>query len=147
MSEQSSSVTNQVHKYGIVGIAIHLAGFALGFISTGLVLQGVIGIETGTTVLTPFTDILYGVGLVIVVVAAAKAGVPMKYLVVTGAVIGMGFFYRGQPHEIHIASGLGFGIVHPAHIGLGHLLITISVAALAILTFVYKRPGQKEDRK
>lgn len=147
MSEQSSSVANQVRKYGIAGIAIHLAGFALGFTSTGLVLQGVIGIEAGTTILTPFTDILYGLGLVVVAAAAAKAGVPMKYLVVAGAVIGLGFFYRGQPHEIHIASGFGFGIVHPAHIGLGHLLMTISVAVLAIMTFVYKRHGQKEDRK
>jgi hypothetical protein len=95
-----------------------LAGFALGFVSTGLVLQGVIGIEAGTTVLTPFTDLLYGLGLVIVVAVAARAGVPMKYLVLAGAVIGIALFYRGQPYEIHIASGFGLSIAHPAHIRL-----------------------------
>ena len=141
--QQSSSVARQVRRYGITGLAIHLAGFALGFVSTGLVLQGVIGIEAGTTVLTPFTDLLYGLGLVIVVAVAAKAGVPMKYLAVAGVVIGIGLFYRGQPHEIHIASGIGLGIAHPAHIGLGHLLMTISVAALAVLAFVYNRSLQQ----
>jgi hypothetical protein len=69
----------------------------------------------------------------------------MKYLVVAGAVIGIGLFYRGQPHEIHTASGIGFGIAHPAHIGLGHLLMTISTTALAALTFVYSRSRQQQD--
>jgi hypothetical protein len=129
------------------GIAIHLAGFVVGFISTGLVLQGVIGIEAGTTVLTPYSDVLYGLGMIIVVAAAAKVGVPMKYLVIAAAVIGIGLFYRGQEHEIHIASGIGLGIVHPAHIGLGHLLMTISTAALAVLAFVYNMPRREGERK
>ena len=34
--QQSSSIARQAHKYGITGVAIHLAGFVLGFISTGL---------------------------------------------------------------------------------------------------------------
>ncbi|AFU59415.1 hypothetical protein Ngar_c24930 [Candidatus Nitrososphaera gargensis Ga9.2] len=146
MSEQPSILASQVRRHGITGIAIHLAGFAIGFVSTGLVLQGVIGIEAGTTVLTPFADLLYGLGLVIVVAVAARAGVPMKYLAIAGAVIGVGLFYRGQPHEIHIASGIGFGITHPAHIGLGHLLMTVSAAALAALAFVLNR-FRREDRK
>jgi hypothetical protein len=78
----SSNVTMRVGRHGITGVAIHLAGFALGFISIGLVLGGVIDIQSGLPVLAPFADLLYGLGLVIVVVVAARAGLPMKYLLV-----------------------------------------------------------------
>ena len=101
MPEQfSSSVAVSVRKYGITGLTFHLVGFALGFISIGLVLSGVIDMEFGLAVLTPFADLLYGLGLVVVVAAAARAGVPMKYLLVAGAVIGVGLFYKSAPHEI-----------------------------------------------
>ena len=135
LPEQSSTsvAIKNVRKYGITGLAIHLAGFALGFISIGLVLGGVIDIESGITVLAPFADLLYGLGLVIVVAVAARAGVSMKYLLVAGAIIGIGLFYKSAPHEIHIAAGIGFGLIHPAHIMLGMILIALSVAALAVL--------------
>ena len=140
MPEQSnSSVAVQTGKHGIIGLVIHLAGFALGFIGIGLVLGGVIDIESGITVLVPFADLLYGLGLVIVVAVAARAGVPMKYLLTVGAVIGIGLFYKSAPHEIHIASGTGFGLIHPAHIMIGTILITISVAALAVMAIRYNR--------
>jgi hypothetical protein len=140
LPEQSnSSVAVQTGKHGITGLAIHLAGFALGFIGIGLVLGGVIDIESGITVLVPFADLLYGLGLVIVVAVAARAGVPMKYLIVVGAVIGIGLFYKSAPHEIHIASGTGFGLIHPAHIMIGTILITISVAALVVMAIRYNR--------
>jgi hypothetical protein len=35
-SEQFNSSAMQVRKYGIAGIAIHLAGFVIGFLSIGL---------------------------------------------------------------------------------------------------------------
>lgn len=146
MPEQSSSVALQVRKHGITGLAIHLAGFALGFISIGLIFSGVAGIESGLAVLAPFADTLYGIGLVIVVAVAARAGVPMKYLVIAGAVIGIGLFYKSAPHEIHIASGIGYGAPHNAHIVLGTILITVSVAAIAVLTFVYNRSRQQVTR-
>ena len=140
MPEQfSSSVTERVGRLGITGLAIHLAGFTLGFISIGLVLGGVIGIESGIAVLAPFADLLYGLGLVAVVAVAARAGLPMKYLLIAGAIIGIGLFYKSAPHEIHIASGTGFGLVHPAHIMLGTIMITISVASLAILAIRYNK--------
>jgi hypothetical protein len=131
----SSSVTERVGRLGITGLAIHLAGFTLGFISIGLV----IGIESGIAVLAPFADLLYGLGLVAVVAVAARAGLPMKYLLIAGAIIGIGLFYKSAPHEIHIASGTGFGLVHPAHIMLGTIMITISVASLAILAIRYNK--------
>ena len=147
MREQSStSVTEQSGKHGIIGLAIHLAGFVLGFIGIGLVLGGVIDIESGVPVLAPFADLLYGLGLVIVVAVAARAGLPMKYLLIAGAVIGIGLFYKSAPHEIHIASGIGFGLVHPAHIMLGMILIASSVAALAVLTIRYNKSSHKGDR-
>jgi hypothetical protein len=59
-------------KHWITGPAIHLAGFALGFIGEGLVLQGVIRIESGIAVLVSFADLLYGLGLVLVVAIAAS---------------------------------------------------------------------------
>jgi hypothetical protein len=94
-------------------MAIHLTGFALGFIGEGLILLGMISIESGAVVLEPVGDLLYGLGLVIVVAVAAKAGVPMKYLLVAGTVIGIGIFYKSAVHEIHIvlASDSGFHIL------------------------------------
>jgi hypothetical protein len=145
-SNSSSVVTVQTSKHGITGLAIHLAGFALGFISIGLVLGGVIDIESGIAVLAPFADLLYGLGLVIVVAVAARAGLPMKYLLIAGAVIGIGLFYKSAPHEIHIASGTGFGLVHPAHIMLGMILIALSVAALAVLAIRYNKYNKSSQK-
>ena len=147
--EQSNSNIRvvQTGKHAITGLAIHLAGFALGFISIGLVLGGLIGIASGITVLAPFADLLYGIGLVIVVAVAARVGVPMKYLIIAGAVIGIGLFFKSAPHEIHIASGIGFGLVHPAHILLGMILIAVSVVALTVLSIRYSRLQQQVDRK
>jgi hypothetical protein len=144
-SNSSSIVAVQSGKHGIIGLAIHLTGFVLGFIGIGLVLGGVIDIESGITILVPFADLLYGVGLVIVVAVAARAGVPMKYLLIAGAIIGIGLFYKSAPHEIHIASGTGLGLVHPAHIMLGMILIALSVAALAVLAIRYNKSSYKEE--
>ena len=145
--DNSNSRVLQTRKHAITGLAIHLAGFALGFISIGLVLGGVINIASGITALAPFADVLYGLGLVIVVAVAARVGVPMKYLIIAGAIIGIGLFYKSAPHEIHIASGIGFGLVHPAHILLGMILIAVSVVALAVLSIRYSRLRQQGDRK
>ena len=101
MPEQSSSVAVQVRKYGIAGIEVHLAGFALGTVSIALVLSGAVGIESGLAVLTPFADLLYGLGLVMVVAVAARAGVPMKYLIIVGAVIGVGLLQVGPVRVSH----------------------------------------------
>jgi hypothetical protein len=139
LPEQSSSVAVQVRKYGIAGIAVHLAGFALGTISIALVLSGTTDIESGLAVLTPFADLMYGLGLVMVVAVAARAGVPMKYLVIVGAVIGVGLFYKSAPHEFHIAAGIGFGLPHNGHVVMGTIMITISVVALGVLALVYNR--------
>jgi hypothetical protein len=147
MPEQSnSSLEESSGKYAIKGLAIHLAGFALGFISIGLVLGGVIGTASGITVLAPFADLLYGLGLVIVVAVAARVGVPMRYLIIAGAVIGIGLFYKSAPHEIHIATGIGFGLVHPAHILLGMILVAVSVVTLAVLSIRYSRLQQQGDK-
>jgi hypothetical protein len=137
----------QAGKYGLTGLAIHLAGFALGFIGEGFILMGVIGLESGSAVLAPVGDLLYGLGLVIVVAVAARVGVPMKYLVVAGIVIGVGIFFKSAPHEIHVASGLGFGLEHPPHIGIGAIMITVSVAVLAVSALVYNRSNRQGDRK
>jgi hypothetical protein len=147
LPEQSSSFSRQTRKYGITGIAIHLAGVALGTLSISLVLSGAIGIESGLAMLTPFADALYGLGLVMVVAAAARAGLPMKYLLVIGAVIGVGLFYKSAPHEFHIASGIGFGLPHNGHTILGIIVIAVSVVALAVLTLAYNRSMRKDDRK
>ena len=145
-SNSSSVVTVQTSKHGIIGLAIHLAGVALGFISIGLVLRGIIDIESGIAVLTPFADLLYGLGLVIVVAIAARGGLPMKYLLIAGAVIGIGLFYKSAPHEIHIASGIGLGLAHQAHTMLGMILIALSVAALTVLATRYNKSSQKGER-
>lgn len=146
MTDQSSSVARQVRNYGITGITIHLAGFALGTVSIALVLGGVVDLQSGLAVLTPFADLLYGLGLVIVVAVVARAGVPMKYLLVAGAIIGVGLFYKSAPHEFHIAAGIGFELPHNGHVVLGTIQITISVVALAVSAFVYNRSRRQGDK-
>ncbi|MEO9362859.1 MAG: hypothetical protein ABI348_03055 [Nitrososphaera sp.] len=142
MPEQHSSSIS-AGKYGVAtGLAIYFAGFILEFLSVGLVLSRVVGIESGLPSVTPFASTLFGLGLVTVVAAAARAGTSTKYLLVTGAVIGLGLFFRSAPHEIHIASGIGFGLEHFIHIIIGSILITVSVVALAVLTFVRNRKPQ-----
>jgi hypothetical protein len=139
LPEQSSKVVSSVRRYEITGLAIHLVGFTIGFLSIGLILGGVIGMESGLAVLTPFADALFGLGLVIVVAVAARADLPMKYLVIAGAVIGVGLFYKSSPHEFHVASGIGFGLPHNGHIVIGTILITISVVAIAVMALAYNR--------
>lgn len=146
MPEQSNIAVN-VRKYGIAGLAIHLAGFALGTASIALVLSGAVGIESGLAVLTPFADLLYGLGLVMVVAVAARAGVPMKYLVIVGAVIGVGLFYKSAPHEFHIAAGIGFGLPHNGHLVMGIILIAVTVVATAVLALVYNSSSRQGDGK
>ncbi len=149
LREQSNSVpifAADDNKRGLIGLAIHLTGFILGFIGEGLILQGIIAIDSGIAVLTPAADLFYGLGLVIVVAIAARVGVPLKYMLIVGTIIGIGLFYKSAVHEIHIASGLGFGLEHFRHIGIGSILITLSVAALAVLTLLYNKSTQKRTR-
>jgi hypothetical protein len=147
LSEQSnSSVTGgQLRKYGIAGLAVHLAGFALGVLSIASVLSGAIDFESGIAVLTPFADMLYGLGLVIAVAVAARTGVPIKYMVVAGAVIGVGLFYKSAPHEFHIAAGMGFGLPHNGHVIIGTILITVSVTAIAAMSLLFLRRHRTAD--
>lgn len=137
MSEHPVSLN--VRKYAAAGLAMHLVGLALGVVSIGLAVGGVIGIDSGIAVVAPFADLLYGLGLVLVVAAAARAGVPVKLLLVAGAVIGVGLFFKSAPHEIHVASGIGFGLTHNAHTIMGIIIIAVSVAAVAVMAFVHGR--------
>lgn len=93
--------------------------------------------------LSPFADLMYGLGLVLVVAAAARSGMPMKYLLVAGAVIGVGLFYKSAPHEIHIASGIGFDLMHNAHFVMGAVMIAVSVVAIAVITLAYNRSASR----
>jgi|ERR671923_363635 hypothetical protein len=142
LTEQYRTVTKQVRKYAIVGMAIHTAGFALGFAGQGFYQLEIVALDSGFAVLEPFGDLLFGLGLVIVVAAAARALVDMKYLFMAGAIIGIGLFYKSALHEVHIASGIGFDLLHSAHVGMGAILITVSVAVLAILAFLYSKSNR-----
>lgn len=126
-------------NYSIIGIAIHIVGFALGFAGQGSIQLGPASIDSGVAILEPFGDLLYGLGLVIVVASAARSGLSMKYIFIAGVVIGIGLFYKSAIHEIHIASGLGFGLPHQVHVGIGVLTITLAVAAVATLATISQR--------
>jgi len=130
---------NSYKKYAASGLALTLAGFALGFAGQGLYQLGAVSLNSGFATLEPFGDLLFGLGVVIVVAASARSGVEMKYILAAGVIIGIGLFYKSALHEIHVASGLGFGLTHTAHVGLGAILITISAATLTALTLRSKR--------
>jgi hypothetical protein len=60
----------------------------------------------------------------------------MKYLLVAGAVIGVGLFYKFLHHDIHIASGIGFSLSHIDHIAIGVSMLSsiiITVGSILIL--------------
>jgi hypothetical protein len=122
-------------KYAIIGLVLNLAGFSLGFAGQGLYQLGIVNLTSGLATLEPFGDMLFGLGVVVVVAASARASVGMKYIILAGGVIGIGLFYKSALHEIHIASGFGLGLAHTAHVGLGAILITLSSATLTVLTF------------
>lgn len=130
---------NGAKNYSIIAIAIHIAGFALGFAGQGSIQLGLASIDSGIAIMEPFGDLLYGLGLVIVVASSARSGLSMKYLVIVGVVIGIGLFYKSAIHEIHIASGLGFGLPHQVHVGIGAITITLAVAAVATLATIRHR--------
>jgi hypothetical protein len=130
---------NSLKKYAIIGLALNLIGFALGFAGQGLYQMGIESLDSGIATLEPLGDLAFGLGLVIVIASAALAGVEMRYIAIAGAVIGIGLFFKSALHEIHIASGIGFGLPHTAHVGLGAILITVSAAALTIISLRSKR--------
>ena len=129
-------------NYAIIGIVIHLAGFALGFAGQGSIQLGLASIDSGIAVLEPFGDLLYGLGFVIVVASAARSWLPMKYLVIAGVVIGTGLFFKSAIHGIRIASGLGFGLPHQVHVGIGAITIMVAVAATAVLATLWQSRQQ-----
>jgi hypothetical protein len=132
-------------KYAIMGLGLNIVGFALGFAGQGLYQLGIVSLGSGFATLEPFGDLLFGLGIVVIVAASARSGVEMKYIVIAGAVIGIGLFYKSALHEIHIASGIGLGLPHTAHVGLGAILITISAGALTVLSLRSK--GDIEVKK
>ncbi len=139
MPEQLSRISSQSNKQVAIALAIHLAGFALGYISQGLILQGFTTLDSGLVRLAPVGDVLYVLGLIIVVALAARIGVPLRYFVVAGAIMGIGLFYKAAVHEIHVYSGLALGLPHPVHIGIGSVVITASVVALTVLSITTSR--------
>jgi hypothetical protein len=111
-------------------------GFAWIHFVWGLALLSRISIESCIAPLTSLAEVFYDLGLVIVVAVAARVGVSMKYLLVAGAVTGVGLFYKFLHHDIHIASGIGFGLSHIDHIAIGVSMlssITIAVGSILIL--------------
>ena len=51
------------------------------------------------------------------------AGIKMIITVILALV---GLFYLATPHEIHVSSGLGFGLEHPVHMLIGVVLLVIA---------------------
>lgn len=148
MNKQANKKTI-VRRYGIIGTVVHLVGFTIVFISIELVRGGVIepglNIHSGVSVLTHLADLLYVLGIAVVVAVAYKAGVTTRYLLISGAVIVVGLFYKFLHHDIHTASGIGFGLSHIDHIQIGNILTTISVLALAVLMFKNNRSERQAD--
>jgi hypothetical protein len=118
----------------MAGLAIHQFGFALGIIGGNLILLGFLDMGSSVPVLEPIGDILRGLGLVTVFSIASRAGVPLKYLIIMGSVIGIGLFFMSPSQEIHMTSSMGFGLPNFENISLGTIMITISVIAVAIMT-------------
>ncbi len=128
-----------MRRHAGIGLAIHFAGFALGFSGQGLIQMGIASIDSGLAVLEPAGDLLYGLGLVIVVASAARAGAQMKYIAAAGAAMGIGLFFKSAIHEVHVYSGLGFGLDHSAHVGIGAIIMTAATVALALYALRARR--------
>lgn len=115
---------------------IALAGVGLFLLSW---LLGGIGDTQGLYWLVPVADLSLGLGFVLALFGAISAGTSLRAVIPIGVLSGIGHFYKGQDHETHVLSGLGFGLEHTPHILLGLVLIGIATAAAAILAFYHTR--------
>lgn len=52
--------------------------------------------------------------------------------IIAAILVLLGLFYAILPHSVHIGSGIGFGLGHTIHIGLGVVLIIAAIAVFAV---------------
>ncbi len=113
-------------KYGLAGVGLFIVGFLLG---------GIANSAEEYLPLASIGDTLTGLGFVLSIIGAARAGSSIRELLVIGTVFGIGTFYLAEPHPTHEQSGIGFGLEHLTHIFIGLALIALATAAGAILSF------------
>ncbi|HEY4673551.1 MAG TPA: hypothetical protein VIH03_05235, partial [Nitrososphaerales archaeon] len=63
-----------------------------------------------------------------------------------GGLAHAGHFCKFLHQDIHIASGIEFGLSHIDHIAIGNILRTISVGALAVPMFVCNKFRPQADK-
>ncbi|MBI2649509.1 MAG: hypothetical protein HYW93_07665 [Thaumarchaeota archaeon] len=112
-------------KYGLAGVGLFFLGFGLGAVANTL----------GQLWIVPFADILIVFAIFLAIFGAVKAGTSIRSILVVGIAYGIGFFYKGDDHETHVLSGIGFGLPHEAHIVLGLGIMALSTVIVAALSF------------
>ncbi len=122
-------------KSALAGIGLFLIGFGLGGVGNSA--------ETLLWI-TPFGDTLTGLGFVLSLLGAARAGSSAMEMVIIGIIFGVGTFYLGEPHLTHIQSGFGFGLEHPVHIFTGLGLVAAATAIASVLAFYHTREPKKK---
>ncbi len=135
------SKSNRDSKPRTLDESRRIASFGLLSYFVGLILQSV-GNAAQIYPIVPFAIVLFALGYVLVVTEAVHAGASLRAMVVIGIIFGFGLFYVGEPHEVHVGSGLGFGLSHfPGHIVLGEVLITIATLVAASIAIRKKGAG------
>jgi hypothetical protein len=104
-------------KHALLGVGIFFLGFLLG---------GFGSVVVGLAPLVPFADALVLLGFVLSIYGLVLGSGSLQEIAIVGIIYGLGEFYKGQDHGTHIASGIGFGLVHEAHIFMGLLIIDAS---------------------
>ncbi len=122
-------------KSALVGIGLFLLGFVLGGVGNSA--------ETFLWI-TPFGDTFTGLGFVLSLLGAARAGSSSGEMIIIGVIFGVGTFYLGEPHPTHIQSGFGFGLEHPVHVFIGLGLVAAATAIASVLAFYHTREPRKK---
>ena len=150
----SNSGKGNLRTYGIIGLVVQLVGSALAIISIVLLggsmpaMEG-LDVNSPLSVLIHVADNPFLIGYGILVAVVVKTGVRVRYLVASAVLYAFGLFYKFAHHDVHVASGLGFGLSHLDHIQLGNILGAISTVTLAIVMLIYSQrtPGVTDQQR
>ena len=126
MKQNQSKETTllKTRSYGLVGIGFFVLGLVLGTLEA-------YGVHSAAI----FAWVFLNLGIFTALYGAIKAGNSWTSMAIVGIIYGVGLFYATAPHEVHVASGFGFGLSHDVHYAIGGVLFLLAIAMAAALSF------------
>jgi hypothetical protein len=128
---ESAATRRTARRLGLAGIGLFLLSWFLGGLAAALDAPSIV----------PYADMALGLGFALPLAGAVVGGSALWQIGVIGGISGIGHFYKGQDHAVHLLSGWGFSLEHTPHIILGLVLIGVATGLAAFLAFQRTRLG------